>query len=134
MRSVIVNRTEIKAKTSFSWCRYIKYANLNYQYSYTNSFQSFVLSIYSYWNLGNRLTFMCWQPNNKYNHSYSRTQNSRIRKLRTWFLCFVWCLFLAFWGAENHVFNNIPFRSRSYVIKSFAYLEVSNRVSNWNEV
>ena len=31
-------RTEIKAKTSFSWGRYFKYANGKYRYSYTNIF------------------------------------------------------------------------------------------------
>ena len=31
-------RTEIKAKTSFSWGRFFKYANWKYRYSYTNLF------------------------------------------------------------------------------------------------
>jgi hypothetical protein len=34
--SVIVRRSEIKTNTSFSWGRYLKYANLKYRYSYTN--------------------------------------------------------------------------------------------------
>ena len=132
-RSVVVYRTKIKAKTSFSWSRYIKHANFKYQYSYTNTFRSFVNSYYSYWNLDNRLTFMCSHPNNNNNHSYSRTQNSRKTNLHTWFLGFFLSSFFAFWGAENNVFNILPFRSRSYVLKIFGYLEVSNRVSNWNK-
>jgi len=123
----------MKANTSFSWSRYFKYANMIYPYPFTNFFRSFVLSDYSYWNLGKLLTFMCSPSNNKYNRSYSSTQHSRKRKLHTWFLRFVWCSFFAFWGAENHVFPILPFISRSNVLKSFGCLEVSNCVSNWNK-
>ena len=86
-------------------------------------------SHYFYRNLGNCLTFMCSSPNDKYNLSYSKTWHSRTRQLRTWFLCFSCCSFLAFWGAENHVFYVAPFRSTSYVLKSFGCLEISNRGS-----
>jgi len=54
--------------------------------------------------------------------------------LRTWFLCFSWYYFFAFWGAEKHVFYNVPFCNTRYVLKSFRSLEVSNRVGNWNIV
>ena len=54
--------------------------------------------------------------------------------LRTWFLCFSWFSFIAFWGAEKHVFHMVPFRPTSYVLKIFRCLEVSNRVRNWNNV
>ena len=126
-------RTEIKANTSFSLSRYFKYANLKNRYPFTNLFRSFVLSHYSYWNLGNFLTFMCSPPNDKYNLSYSRTQHSRKRKLHTWFLCFAWCSFFALWGAENHVYKIFPIRSRIYALKGFRCLEVSNRVTNCNK-
>jgi hypothetical protein len=86
---------------------------------------------YIYWNLGNRLSFMCSPPNDKCNLSYSRTQHSRKRQLRTWFLCFSWCSFFAFWAAEKQLFHISPFRSKSYVLKSFVCFDVSNRVSNW---
>ena len=79
------------------------------------------------------MTFICSPPNDKYSPSYSRTQHSRKRKLHTWFLCFVWCPFFAFWGADNHVFHILPIPSRSYVLKSFGCLEASNRVSNWKK-
>jgi len=59
--------------------------------------------------------------------------HSRKRKLHTWFLCFGWCSFFDFWGADNHVFHILAIRSRSYELKSFVCLEVSNRVSNWNK-
>ena len=76
---------------------------------------------------------MCSSPNDKYNLSFSRTQHSRKRKLRTWFLCFSLYSFLAFWGAEKQLFHIAPFRSTSYVLKSLGFLEVSKRVSNWNK-
>jgi len=110
-----VYRTEIKAKTSFSWIRYFKYANLKYRYSFTNLFQSFVFSHFSKWNIGTYFTFMCSLPNGKYNLSYSRTQHPRKRKIHTWFLCFVWYSFFAFWGGENHVFKFSPIRCRIHV-------------------
>jgi len=34
---------------------------------------------------------------------------------------------------EKHVFHNAPFHSTSHVLKSFRYLDVSKRVSNWNK-
>ena len=54
-------RNKMKTKPSFSCVRYIKYANLKYRYSFTNFFRSFVLSHYSYWNLGN-LLLLCAHP------------------------------------------------------------------------
>ena len=60
--------------------------------------------------------------------------NSNKHQLRTLFLFFSWCSFFAFWGAENHVFHIAPFRSTRYVLKSFRFMDVSNRVSKWNEV
>ena len=122
-----------RGKNLYSWDRYFKYAYLKYRYSFTNLFRSFVHSHYSFWNLGILFTFMRSPPNDKYNLSYSRTQNSRKLKLHTWFLCFGWCSFFAFWGAENHVYNILPNRSTSYVLKGFGCLEVTNRVSKWNK-
>ena len=54
--------------------------------------------------------------------------------LCTWFLCFSWFSFFAFWGAEEHVFHIAPFSPTRYVLKSFRYLEVRNRVGIWNKV
>jgi hypothetical protein len=76
---------------------------------------------------------MCPRTNDKYNLSYSRNHHSRKSKLLTWFFCFVWFSFFAFWGAENHVFHILPIRSRSYELKSLVCLEDSNSVSNWNK-
>jgi hypothetical protein len=77
---------------------------------------------------------MCSPPNDKYNLSYSRNQHSRKRQLRTWFLCFSWSSFFAFWGTVKQLFHIASFRSTSYVLKSFGCLEVSNSVSNRNKV
>ena len=41
--------------------------------------------------------------------------------------------FFAFWVAEKHVTHIAPFRRKRYVLKSFRWLEVSNRVRNWNK-
>ena len=131
-RTVIMYRTEIKAKNSYSWCRYFKCANLIYPYSFTNLFRSFVISHYCYWNLGNILAFMCSPTNDNYNLSYSRTHLSRKPEIHTWFYVSP-DVFFAFWGAENHVYYIPSIRSRSYVLKSFGCLEGSNRVSNWNK-
>ena len=76
---------------------------------------------------------MCSPPNDKYNLSCSSTQHSRKRQLRTWFLCFSWCSFFAFCGVEKQIFHIAPFRSTSYVLKSFGCLELSNRESNGNK-
>ena len=54
--------------------------------------------------------------------------------LRTWFLCFSWLSFSAFWEAEKHVIHITPFRPTSYVLMRLKWLEVSNRVRNWNKV
>ena len=80
------------------------------------------------------MPFKCSPRNDMYNTSYSKTYLSIKSLLRTWFLCFSWFSIFAFWGAEKHVFHISPFRTTRYVLKSFRYLEVSNRVSNWNEV
>ena len=40
----------------------------------------------------------------------------------------------AFWGAEKHVIHIASFRPTRYVLKSFRYLDVRNRVRNWNKV
>ena len=74
--------------------------------------KKFSYSQYFYWNLGNLLTFMSSPHNDKYNLSYSRTQHSRKRQLRTWFLCVSWCSFFAFWGAENNFFTLLQFGLR----------------------
>ena len=42
--------------------------------------------------------------------------------------------FFAFWGAEKHVFHIAPVRPTRYVLQSFRYLEVINRVKKWNNV
>ena len=49
-------------------------------------------------------------------------------------LCFNWFYFFAFWGDEDHVFHIAPFPTTRYVLKSFRYLEVRNRVRDWNKV
>ena len=45
-----------------------------------------------------------------------------------------WFTFFAFWGAEKHVIHIAPFRTMRNVLKIFRYLEVSNRVRNWNKL
>ena len=60
----------------------------------------------------------------------TRIPNSMKLQLSSWFLCFNWCPFFAFWGAENHDIHIAPFRSTRYVQKSFRCLEVSYGVSN----
>ena len=77
---------------------------------------------------------MCSPRNDKYKPSYSKTQLSIKSLLRTWFLCFLWISFFAFWGAEKHVFHNVPFHSSRYELKRFRSLEVSNCVRNWNKI
>ena len=54
--------------------------------------------------------------------------------LRTWFLCLNWLSFSAFWETEKHVFHITPFRTTSYVQMRLKWLEVTNRVRNWNNV
>jgi len=76
---------------------------------------------------------MCSPRNDKYNPSYSKTLQSIKNMLRTWFLCFIWFSFFAFWGAEKHFFHIVPFRTASYVLKGFRCLEFCDRVRNWNK-
>ena len=47
-------------------------------------------------------------------------------------LCFSWFYFFSFWGDEMHVFHIAPFRATIFVPKPLRWLEVSNRVRNWN--
>ena len=42
--------------------------------------------------------------------------------------------FFAYWGAEKHFFQIVPFRPTRYVLKGFRCLEVSNRVWKWNKI
>jgi len=65
---------------------------------------------------------------------HTRRPNSIKRQLRTRFLCFSWCSFFAFWGAEKHVFHFTVFCPTRYVLECFRCLDVSNRVTNWNKV
>ena len=75
---------------------------------------------------------MCSRLNDKYNPPYSKTYLSIETPLCTWILCISWFSFFAFWGAEKHVSHFAPFRPTRYVLKSFRWLEFSNRVRNWN--
>jgi hypothetical protein len=77
---------------------------------------------------------MCSPRNDKYNPSYSKTYLSIKSLLRTWFLCFSRLSFFAFWEDEKHVFHITAFRPTSYVLMRLKWLEVSNRVRNWNKV
>jgi hypothetical protein len=43
-------------------------------------------------------------------------------------------IFFSFSGVEKHVCHIAPFRSTSYVLNSFRYVVVSNRLRNWNKV
>ena len=52
--------------------------------------------------------------------------------LGTWFYVSADFLF-AFWWAKKQVINIDPFRPTMYVITGFDWLEVSNRVGNWNK-
>ena len=54
--------------------------------------------------------------------------------LRTWFLCFCWLSFFAFWEAERHIFHINPFCPTGYVLMALKWLEVSNRVRIWNKL
>ena len=66
---------------------------------------------------------------------HTRRPNCQQRSLlRTWFLCFSWLSFFAFWETEMHVFHFTPFRPTSYVLMILKWLEVSNRVRNWNKI
>jgi hypothetical protein len=76
---------------------------------------------------------MCSPRNDKYNPSYSKTLQSIKNMLRTWFLCFIWFSFFAFWGAVKNLFHIAPFSSTSYVLKGFRCLEFCDRVRNWNK-
>jgi len=42
--------------------------------------------------------------------------------------------FIAFSGAEKHVFHIAPIRTTRYVLKNFRYVDVSNRIRKLNEV
>ena len=58
-----------------------------------------------------------------------------VNKMSVTHLVFMFKLiFFAFCGAEKHVFHIFPFRTTSYILKSFRYLEVSNRGRNWNKI
>ena len=65
---------------------------------------------------------------------HTRRPNCQKCLLRTLFLCFSWLSFFAFWEAEKHVFHITPFRPPRYVLMRLKWLEVSNRVRNWNKV
>ena len=71
--------------------------------------------------------------NDKYNPSYSKIQLTIKCLLRFWFLCYSW-FFFAFWGSKKYIFHISPFPPTRYVLKSFRYLKVRNRVRNWNKV
>jgi hypothetical protein len=90
--------------------------------------KKFPNSHYFYWNYCKRFTFM-WSPrNDKYSPSCSKNYLSMKSLLRTSFLCFSWFSFFAFWEAEKHVFNIVPFRPTRNVLKFFRCLAVSNRM------
>jgi hypothetical protein len=59
---------------------------------------------------------------------HTRRHNSIKSLLRTWFLCFSWFCFFAFWIAEEHVFHIVPFRPMRNVLKGFKCLGVLNRL------
>jgi len=82
-------RTVIKAKTSFYVGSILQICKFEIPIFIYKFIPSFLLPHYSYWNLGNILTFMCSPPNDKYNLSYPKTQHSWKRKLHNWFLCFL---------------------------------------------
>ena len=66
---------------------------------------------------------------------HTRRPNCQIKSLlRTWFLCFVWLSFFAFWEAEKHDIHITPFRPTSYILMRLKWLEVSNRERNWNKI
>ena len=103
-----------------------------FKYSVTCK-QIFPNSHYFYWNYCILLSFMCSPRNDKYNPSCSKTKLSIKSLFLAWFL-FQLIFDFAFWEAEKHVFNIVPFRPTGYVLKSFSSLEVSDRVRNWNKV
>ena len=80
------------------------------------------------------MSFMCSPLNDKYNPSYSKTKLSIKSLLRTWFLFFSCLSFFAFWEAEKQLFHITPFCPTSYVLIWLKWLEVSNRVRNWNKM
>ena len=106
---------------------------MNYCYSITNLFKSFVLSHYTYCNLSKLFTFN-WSPlmtSIIFHIRGPKNQEDVCYIIEFHFSTDVH--FFAFCGAENHVFHIFPIRSRSYVVKGFGCMEVSNRVSNWNK-
>jgi len=128
-----VYRTEIKAKTSFSWGRYFKYPNFKYPYSFTNLFWSFVLTRYSYWNLG-KLLLLCAHPLmiSIIFHIRGTTNQENVSYIRDFYVSSD-VLFSRFEELKITFFHIHPIRSRSYELKSFGCLEVSNRVCNLNK-
>ena len=64
---------------------------------------------------------------------HSRTPKTIKCLLFTWFLCFSWFFFRIFSSLKD-VIHIAPCRRTRYVLKSFRYLEVRNRVRNWNKV
>ena len=88
---------------------------------------------YCYWTLGNRLTFRCSLLMTSIINHTRETNTHWKRQLHTWLLCSSCWSFFTFWGAEKQLFHISPFRSTSYVLKSFGCLEVCNRVSKWIE-
>ena len=65
--------------------------------------------------------------------SFSRPQHSWKLPLRTWFLCLGRCFFFEFWLVDKHLFHITSLHTSSYVLMRLEFLEVSNRVSNWNK-
>jgi len=55
------------------------------------------------------------------------------RNFRSWFLCFNWRSFSAFWRGKKQLFHIAPFHPTSNVLNNFGFLEDRNRVSNWNK-
>ena len=78
--------------------------------------KKFSNSLYFYWNLGKHSHFYVPTTNDKYNLSYSRTQDWRIWQLRRWLLCFMWSSFFAIWRVHKQLFHIAPFRCTIYVL------------------
>ena len=65
---------------------------------------------------------------------HSRRPNCQLKVCNALGFMFQLISFFAFWGSVKHVFHIPLFRPTRYVLMSFRYLEVGNRVRNWNNI
>ena len=87
-----------------------------------------------YFEINVKICLLCVHPVMTCIILHTRRTNCQWKVCYAFGFVFSWFSFFAFWGAEKHVFHISPFRPTRYVLKSYRYLEISNRVRNWNKV